>query len=246
VTRPDIDLQRAVARARAVRRGVPLVTPDSPAMLREAAALFVSAVTDRTYDEVRRGVSFYAPRIVGKALSLLPSSVRDVLDVAGFDVPATGLVLLSDAAWNERPAATLAHEIGHYQQDAAVSAQGIVGSVLWGVGYLAHPLVRGWDEGRCRVNDLVGLVVLDGVPIDEALADARKGADLYRLDDAGRALYLAALDSAADSLRAGVLPGVATEIAHTLKALVDSGWDAGPWAEDIVLSTVGQDDGDES
>lgn len=230
---PAIDLQRRAAVERARARGVPLVTPESPSALREAAALLVSATSDRTYADVRAGVSFYVPRLVGKALALLPSAITDVLAVAGFSVSEAGLVLLSERAWNERPAATLAHELSHHNEDEAVSAGGVVASVTWAAGVLLHPTIRGWSEGRCRVNDLVGLVVLDDVPVDDALKAAKEGAALYSLSDAGRVVYFAALDSAADSLRAGVLPGEGTEIHAMLRAMIGAGWDAGPWAKAI-------------
>lgn len=235
-----IDLQRSVVIARARKRGVPLVTPDSPSALREAAALLITATSERTYADVRSGVSFYAPRLIGKGLALLPRAVTDVLDVAGFRVSEAGMVLLSERAWNERPAATWAHECSHHLRDLAVSAGGVISSALWGVGYLTHRTVTGWEEGTCRVCDLVGLVVIDGVPIDDALAAAKEGAALYGLDAPGREVYFAALDSAADSLRAGVLPGEGTEVQRTLRAMVDEGWNAGPWAEDIVLDGVGR------
>jgi hypothetical protein len=233
MTAPSIALQRRVVTERARSVNVPLVTPDSPSALREAAALIVSATSERTYAEVREGVSFYAPRVVGRTLSLLPSAVTGVLEVAGFNVSATGLVLLSERAWNERPASTWAHERSHELRDAVVSAGGVVSSVAWAVGYLAHPTIRGWEEGTCRVNDLVGLVVFEGWPVDDALTAAKVGAALYRLDDPGREVYLAALDSAADSLRAGQLPGVDTEVHHIARMLRREGWDAGPWAQSV-------------
>lgn len=233
MTAPAIDIQRRAAVERARARGVPLVTPDSPSALREAAALLVSATSDRTFADVRAGVSFYVPRLVGKALALLPRAITDVLAVAGFSVDDAGLVLLSERAWNERPAATLAHELSHANRDAAVSAGSVIASATWALGYLAHPTLRGWEEGTCRVNDLVGLVVLEGVPVDDALAAAKEGAALYGLSDAGREVYFAALDSAADSLRAGVLPGEGTEVHAMLRALRREGWDAGQWAAAI-------------
>ena len=53
-----IDLQRSVVIARARKRGVPLVTPDSPSALREAAALLITATSERTnaggYDQHAR------------------------------------------------------------------------------------------------------------------------------------------------------------------------------------------------
>lgn len=233
MTAPALDLQRRVVTARAAARGVPLVTPDSPSALREAAALLVTATSDRTYADVRAGVSFYVPRLVGKALALLPRTVTDVLDVAGFRVSEAGLVLMSEHAWSERPAGTWAHECSHHLRDLAVSAGGVIGSAAWALGYLTHGTVKGWEEGTCRVNDLVGLVVFDGIPVDDALIAAKKGADLYGLDDTGRALYFAALDSAADSLRAGQLPGVDTEVHRIARMLRREGWDAGPWAEAV-------------
>lgn len=233
MTPPPIDMQRAVVRKRAAARGVPLVTPDSVAPLREATAATVALVTHRTYAEVRAGVSFYVPRLVGDALGLLPSSVRDVLSVAGISVSDHGLTLLCDAAWERTPCATWAHECGHHQQDDAVRASGVIGSALWGVGYLTHPSIRGWDEGRCRVSDFVGLVVLNGWSIDDALKAAADGAALYDLNDPARDVYIASLQSAADSLRAGVMPGEGTEIHETLRELVREGWDAGEWAKAI-------------
>lgn len=238
MTPPPIDLQRLVAVERARVRGVPLVTPDSPSALREAVALLVAAVSPRTYAEVAAGTSFYVPRLASKVAGLIPAAVipplvSTLLDVAGIDLPATGVVLLSRPAWDRSPVTTWSHECGHYQQDARVSAGGVVASTLWGLGYLIHDDVEAWEEGRCRVNDLVGLVVIDGVPVDDALASARAGVEAYSLDAVARPLYLAALDSAAASLRAGELPGEGTEIHHALRALVRDGWDAGPWAAAI-------------
>ena len=115
---------------------------------------------------------------------------------------------MSLGAWNGRPAATWAHECSHHLHDLAVSAGGVISSALWGVGYLTHRTVTGWEEGTCRVCDLVGLVVIDGVPIDDALAAAKEGAALYGLDAPGREVYFAALDSAAASRSAEGESGV--------------------------------------
>ena len=62
---------------------------------------------------------------------------------------------------------------------------------------------------------------------------AAGGVDAYALDTPARALYLAALDSAAASLRAGELPGEGTAIHRGLQGLQGAGWDAGPWAAAI-------------
>ena len=232
MTPPPIELQRLVAVERARVRGIPLVTPDTFSATREAVAAVASLISSRSYAEVTAGTSFYVPRLAGEVLALLPASVTSVLRVATFDLPKTGAIYVSREAWDKHPAAVVAHEIGHGQQDAVVSARGPVISALWALGVTVHRTVTGWEEGRCRVNDLVGLVVIDGVDIDAALASARAGADAYALDAPGRELYFAALDSAAASLRAGELPGEGTEIHHVLKALSRE-WDAGPWAAAI-------------
>lgn len=239
MTPPPIDLQRRVALELARARGVPVVTPDSPSALREAVALLVAAVSPRTYAEVSAGASFYVPRLASKVAGLIPAAVlpplvSTLLDVAGIDLPATGVVLLSRDAWDHHPVAVAAHELSHARRDAVVSAGGVIGSVLWGAGYLLHPDVKGWEEGTCRVSDLVGLVVIDGLSVDEAHRASASGVDAYALDEGARALYLAALDSAAASLRAGELPGEGTEVYHALRALVREGWDAGPWAAAIT------------
>lgn len=239
MTPPPIDLQRRVALDLARAHGVPLVTPDSPSALREAIAALVSLVSSRTYASLSAGASFYVPRLAGKIAGLVPAAVipplvSTLLDVAGIDLPASGVVLVSREAWDRHPLAVVAHELSHARRDATVAAGGVVASVLWGVGYLAHADVRAWEESTCRINDLVGLVVIDGLSVDDALPTAAGGVDAYALDTPARALYLAALDSAAASLRAGELPGEGTAIHRGLQGLVATGaWDAGPWAAAI-------------
>lgn len=230
---PPIDLQRAVCRKRAAVVGVPLLTPDAPQPVREALALAAAAVSPRTLAEVRAGASFYTPRLVGALWQLLPESVEAPLRAVGVDLHATGAVYVAPAAWDRSPCGTVAHEISHEHRDKTVSAGGVIVSALWGAGYLFHPTIRGWEEGTCRVNDLVALVVFDGLPVDDALKAAAAGADAYALSESGREVYLASLESAAASLRAGQLPGVDTEVHAMARALVAEGWDAGPWAAAI-------------
>lgn len=230
---PPIDLQRAVCRRRAAAAGVPLLTPDAPQLVREAIALAAAAVSPRTLAEVRAGTSFYTPRLVGALWQLLPESVEAPLRAVGVDLHATGAVYLSSAAWDRSPCGTVAHELSHGRRDRVVSAGGVIVSALWIAGYLFHPTVTGWEEGTCRVNDLVALVVFDGLSVDDALKAAAAGVDAYALSASGREAYLAALESAAASLRAGQLPGVDTEVHAMARALVAEGWDAGPWAEAI-------------
>lgn len=233
MTAPSIDLQRVVCRKRGAVAGVPLLTPDAPQPIREAIALAAAAVSPRTLAEVRAGTSFYTPRLAGALWQLLPESVEAPLRAAGVDLHATGAVYLASAAWDRSPCGTVAHELSHGRRDRAVSAGGVVVSALWGAGYLFHPTIRGWDEGTCRVNDLVALVVFDGLSVDDALKAAAAGVDAYDLSASGREVYLSALESAAASLRAGQLPGVDTEVHAMARALVAEGWDAGPWAEVI-------------
>ena len=159
--------------------------------------------------------------------------VEAPLRAVGIDLHDTGAVYLSAPAWTEHPVAVVSHEFTHHHKDVRVSAGGAVVSALWGLGYAVHDHIRAWEEGTCRVCDLAALVVIEGVPIDAALAAARTGADAYALGDGARALYLAALDSAADSLRAWQLPGVDTEVHHLARMLRREGWDAGPWAEAV-------------
>ena len=178
---------------------------DEDQALREAIAALVSLVSSRTYASLSAGASFYVPRLAGKIAGLVPAAVipplvSTLLDVAGIDLPASGVVLVSRDAWDRHPLAVVAHELSHARRDATVAAGGVVASVLWGVGYLAHPDVRAWEESTCRINDLVGLVVIDGLSVDDALPTAAGGVDAYALDTPARALYLAALDSAAASL----------------------------------------------
>ena len=231
MTPPPIDLQRRVALDLARAHGVPIVTPDSPSALREAIAALVSLVSSRTYASLSAGASFYVPRLAGKVAGLVPAAVIPPLVSTLLDV--SGVVLVSRDAWDRHPLAVVAHELSHARRDATVAAGGVVASVLWGVGYLAHPDVRAWEESTCRINDLVGLVVIDGLSVDDALPTAAGGVDAYALDTPARALYLAALDSAAASLRAGELPGEGTAIHRGLQGLPRAGWDAGPWAAAI-------------
>lgn len=233
MTAPSIELQQRVCRARAAELRVPLLTPDSPQIVREAIALAASAVSRRTLAEVRAGTSFYTPRLAGQLWQLLPDIVESPLRAIGVDLRDTGAVYLSAPAWAEHPVAVVTHEFTHHHKDVRVSAGGAVVSALWGLGYGVHDHIRAWEEGTCRVCDLTALVVIEGVPIDAALAAARTGADAYALGDGARALYLAALDSAADSLRAWQLPGVDTEVHHLARMLRREGWDAGPWAEAV-------------
>ena len=184
---PSIDLQRVVCRKRAAVAGVPLLTPDAPQPIREAIALAAAAVSPRTLAEVRAGTSFYTPRLAGALWQLLPESVEAPLRAVGVDLHATGAVYLASAAWDRSPCGTVAHELSHGRRDRVVSAGGVVVSALWGAGYLFHPTIRGWDEGTCRVNDLVALVVFDGLSVDDALKAAAAGVDAYeKIRNAGK------------------------------------------------------------
>lgn len=233
MTAPPVDMQRRVCRARCSAAGVPLLTPDAPQPVREAVAIAAALVSGRKLAEVRAGTSFYVPRLAGALWQLLPDIVEAPLRAVGIDLRDTGAIYLSSPAWDVRPCGTVSHELSHRNRDLVASAGGVIVSALWGVGYLAHPTIRGWEEGTCRVCDLVGLVVFDGLTVDDALAAAAVGVGGYALSESGREVYLAALESAAASLRTGELPGVDTEVHHMAKGLVAAGWDAGPWAAAI-------------
>jgi hypothetical protein len=233
MTPPPIDLQRRVCRAHCATLGLPLITPDAPQVVREAVALTAAAVSPRTLAEVRAGTSFYVPRLAGALWQLLPDAVEAPLRAVGVDLHTSGAVHLSAPAWDRSPCGTVAHECSHGERDKVVSAGGVIVSALWGVGYLAHPTICGWEEGTCRTNDLVALVVFDGLPVDDALKAAAAGVDAYALSESGREVYLSALESAAASLRAGQLPGVGTHVHQLARLLVAEGWDAGPWAAAI-------------
>lgn len=236
MTAPSLDLQRRVCRQRCESAGVPLFTPESPQPVREALAVIASLISPRSYAEVRASTSFYVPRLAGQLWGLLPDIIETPLRALGVDIRDTGAIYVAPAAWDLRPCSVVSHELSHANRDRAVSAGGAIVSSMWALGYLAHPSVRGWEEGTCKVSNLTAMVILEGLDVDDALHACADGAKAYGLDKTGENLYVAMLQSAAASLRAGQLPGVNTEVHLMAQMLVREGWDPGPWRAVIGVS----------
>lgn len=227
-----IEIQKEAAVQRAADLSVPLVTPDVPSPVREAICVVAALASPLTLDQVRDRVSFYLPALAGDIWNLIPSPIRDVLHQFNIDLSRTGCVYLSPLAWNCYPLATVAHELSHHNRDRIVrSSGGIVASVLWSAGYLIHPTIRGWEEGTCRVNDLVSSVIVQGREVDAAAHEARDGALLYGLPPEGHAVYQASIESAAASLKAGALPGEGTEVQEILRICKKLGAKLGAWSK---------------
>ena len=229
----SLDLARRIVREACEDAGVTLVTPDSAELLRLAVHLSAAAASSLTLPEVRAEVSVYVPRLVSDVIDLLPSAIGGVVDL---DAPA---VIVSQTAWDDAALliGTVAHELNHDRRDDAVRARAlvpVVGSALWAVTYLAHPMVRAWEEGVSYHADLVVLVVLRGVDPITAGNAVRESLKHYRLDAAALALANDAIDSAVASLLAGELPGAGTTIHAMLRRLVAAGWEPpAQWARAI-------------
>ena len=230
----QIEIQQEAAKQRAADLGVPLVTPDTPSPVREAICAVAALVSPLTLDQVRDRVSFYLPGIAGDIWNLVPAPLRDLLRQFNIDLSKTGCVYLSPLAWSCFPLATVAHELSHRNRDSVVRASGgIIASVLWSAGYLIHPTIRGWEEGTCHVNDLVSSVIVNGRNPDMAANEALDGVAIYNLTPEGRAIYQAAIESAAASLKAGALPGDGTEVQEILKICKKLGAKLGAWSKVI-------------
>lgn len=100
------------------------------------------------------------------------------------------------------------------------------GGLLWCLSYGAilggTKEVRAGAEAPCYGTNMAHRVLLGGVSVDEAEADANASLAFYGLDPASRTLALGTTRSNAESLRHGADPGGV--VAESFAALVAEGW----------------------
>lgn len=232
----SLDLSRRCVSEACEDAGVTLVTPESLSIIRLATYLAIVAVTPLTLSEARQRVSVYVPELVADIADLLPSPASELLDLE------RSVIVVGERMWEDAEllAGGVAHELAHHRRDLAVRrSAGVIGSILWGTAYLAHPMIRAWEEGTCYQCDIAAAVILRGIDPDEAGDEAdRSLASIYDLDAPSKALGHDAVRSAVESLRAGELPGMGTTMHAMLRRLVFAGWDPGPWAGAIIGTAV--------
>lgn len=227
----DLDTARAVALEAAAEAGVDLITPGSQEILRKAAYLAAAAATPLTVDEAATRLSLYVP-------SWVPSVASLVADAAGVHLdPKRAFIIIGETAWNNpvTVVAMLAHELSHHRRARVVSGNGdtcgTLCAILWAGAYSLHSGVRAQEEATCYSADVTAKVVLGGVSVDDAIAQARQSlAGVYALSPEGLKVANGVLDSVAASLRRGEFHGTDTTIQMLLRKLDARGVDLGTWA----------------
>lgn len=239
MTMLPLDIARRAARQECDAASVFLVTPDSPHVIREAAALVATAVTPLTLDEVRERVSFYVPRVAADAWAALDSLTAGTLP----DWPSRGrgLVLLAKRVWDDALllAGTASHELAHAADDEHATKHAL-GGVRHAAGYVLCDCVRGHAEGGPYTQNATAHYILGGADLDAWIEGACAVLrDTYQLSPHEVAVQRATLTSCAASLRALCFHGEGTPIARFLARCVKLGWEPpAEWRPAIVATEV--------
>lgn len=219
---PSLELARRCAHEAAEEAGVTLVTPDSAPLLRSIVYLAVAAQSSLSLDTARSLSSAYVPALAVDVAEVLKA-------MTGLNVPVDRpFAIIGGTPWMQRDVlpGIAAHELSHNRRDEATRrTAGVITSVLWGLSYLTHPMVRAWEESTCFQCDVTSAVILGGVSPDDAARGATDALKrYYRLDDRSAILAKDACVSAGRSLAAKQLPGVDTTMHSMLRRLVRGGW----------------------
>lgn len=216
----DIPIETALRIARRVcdRYNIALILPGDPR--RDAVVELVAKGhqvrgTGVTREHLAESVTVTLPGIPGPASYLL-----GLIPVVGKALQALGesngrtAIYLSPAAMETgaRLLETLWHELGHVGSIAA-------GGLSWCLAFLLAAEVRGGAEGPCYGTTVALRWALEGIPIEEAAADALASLEGYGLDDAAMRLVRGIIASAvATILATGDHGGVVAELRAELAA----------------------------
>lgn len=231
----DLDLARNVVRRRADVAGVSLVTPDDEQAIRWLAYHAVAAASPLTYEEARQRVSIYVPEVVETVIIMAAKLASVDAMLPKFGKP---LMILSPNAWDD-PGMLLgvyAHEEGHHN-DFRWSIRkmgGVIGSTVHAAGYLVHPTMRAWYE-RCYSADMTAAVILRGMAPAQVAQGVMQSISSYSLDESGKQLFAATVNSVQATLEGRQLPGIGSPIHNTLREYALAGGELpSEWQEAIL------------